>query len=170
MARLFQNQFLDSLMISSSPNQIAKDLRILGTGLSVEELSKILGIAKRTIYGYESEKNPNKIPKQYFILLRFLSGDLSYFQGWENCTIQPSSNRLKVSVDKYNTYTPNSLYGRSYELKHYLNQQAERKTKQAIEPLEKEILFLNHLLKKYRQNEEIQSKKDNVIHVNFNVR
>ncbi|CAN8140814.1 hypothetical protein THIOSC15_2520008 [uncultured Thiomicrorhabdus sp.] len=156
---MFQNTFLDKLIFLSEPYQAAKDLRVFGAQLSIKDTSKILGIAERTIKAYECPTNPPKIPTTYFISLRFLSGDLSYFHGWDNCRIHPSNNRLRIPQDKYSDYSPDSLTIKSTEISRY----AADLVREAEERKDEQIKFLTHLLDKYRDKRVFKEKESSKI-------
>lgn len=105
--RLFRNQFLDKLTNQLPPHQQVKELRNFGTNLSIEDLSNLTGLSKSTIRRYEAEWNQAKIPKWYLILLRLLSGDLSYFgEPWQDAQIHYWNKKLTTPYAKYQELTP----------------------------------------------------------------
>lgn len=86
---IFCNEFLDWLSID---NQF-KNLREQAC-LSREDLAGLLNISKHSIRRYEDE---NKAPHWYFLLLRLINGDLSFYGArWDNVTIQLHDRKLKA--------------------------------------------------------------------------
>ena len=103
MARPFENQYFDKMMISEKPYKALRQ----SLGLSRESLGQKFGISAHSIRRYETT---NKPPLWYYLLLRLSAGDLSYFGArWDNCHIDIFSGRLVTPYDKYKAYWPNEL-------------------------------------------------------------
>ena len=120
MPKLFFNEFLDKLLICTLPYEQAKDLRKFGTNKSRAELSEIIGLSSETIRRYESKWNKQKIPPWYFVLLRFLCGDLSFFGNhWKECRIYAHDQTLASPYTPHTRMRPadmNSQYSRIYQV------------------------------------------------------
>jgi len=173
---MFKNEFLDSLLVDSEPYQQVKALRVFGTQFTREQLSNLLNINPDTIRRYESYWNTAEIPRWYFIMLRFLSGDLSaYGHQWQNCKIHPADKKLRTPHSKYEGFTPMSM--NSHNSVVYQGQQAEirkltrlvEKLEKGLDALEKENALLdiqNQRLKSHNEHDDKvkeQIKKGNIL-------
>lgn len=86
----FNNEFIDWLCIGEHQFE---NLRI-ESKIDLHQLSKTLNISHHTITRYERD---NHAPKWYYMILRLLCGDLSFFGNrWHNARIQPHDRRLKA--------------------------------------------------------------------------
>lgn len=89
----FDNYFLDSL-ISQNQN-LYRDLR-RAANLSQKEMAELVGVHKASIRRYESSWNGSKVPKWYYIMLRLVNGDLSFFgDKWKGSVIQYHDRKLR---------------------------------------------------------------------------
>ncbi|WP_178862425.1 hypothetical protein [Thiomicrorhabdus cannonii] len=172
MRKLFRNSFLDGLINQRETYQQAKDLRIFGTNLSEDQLAKLIDCHPGTIRRYESATNKAKIPQWYFMLLRFLSGDLSYFgRPWIDATIDPSDRRLRTYLDKYNSYTPEDLHVKTNFI--YQGIKAELEIKRAdLEKAERLIHALrqdNELLQVQIERLEAALSSKQIVKENMNL-
>jgi len=106
---MFLHDFLDKFLIDE--NNYLKDLRTYGTGLSQDKIALLLGLNKATIRRYESSSwNKCKVPAWYPIILRFLSGDLSYFGTfWHNCRIHPADKKMSLKNFPHTRFKPSDL-------------------------------------------------------------
>lgn len=150
MAFTFNNEFLDKLRLSE-PHIYLKSLRTFGAGLNDRaELSKILGISPETIRRYESNWTNSNPPQWYELILRFLSGDLSYYGDyWHHCRIHPQTCKLSTPFDKYNAYLPRDLH-MSFNRIHQLNERELRALQQQLTSLETTIKDLELQLGAYQ--------------------
>lgn len=146
--KLFNNNFLDKITNQIEIHQLARDLRIFGSGLTRAELSKVLGVSEGSIRRYESPWNTAKIPNWYLVTLRLLSGDLSYFgQAWSDTRINPTNSKMYTPHAKYEAFTPMDLNSKTA----FIYQTAQRqviKTNLENETLKKRI-------QAYEQDQEV---------------
>ena len=108
--KLFKNRYLDKISNGLRDYELAIDLRKFGTGKTRSEIADILQLSIKTISRYESPVNRAKIPFSYFVALRFMSGDLSYFGNyWDDTRIDPWTKLLRSPYDKYKAFKPMDL-------------------------------------------------------------
>ena len=119
---LFQNEFLDSLCID--PDNMLADLRKSGTNMTRKEIADLIGVSEHSIRRYESDWRTSKPPRWYYIILRFLSGDLSYFgAAWTDAKINYWNKKLTSPYAKYLELTPMDMNGRYAQFaQHYERQ------------------------------------------------
>jgi len=107
---MFSNTYLDKFL--SDPDNYLSDLRTFGASLSQQQTAHLLGLSKATIRRYESSTwNKCKVPDWYGILLRFLSGDLSYFGNyWTNTRINPADKKLSSDYFPHLRMVPSEMH------------------------------------------------------------
>lgn len=109
MAYTLNNEFFDKLKYSEYHNYL-KSLRQFGTGLTRDQLANLTGLSVHTLRRYESQWKSTKIPQWYELLLRLISGDLSYFGShWQNVRIYPHNQRISLPEAKYKAFLPMEL-------------------------------------------------------------
>lgn len=138
MAYKHNNEFLDKLRLSE-PHIYLTDLRKIGAHLTRADLSNILGISHHSIRRYESQWENSNPPKWYELILRFLSGDLSYYGDyWHECRIHPFTCQLSTPFDKYNAYFPKDLHMQFNRI-HRLNETELRDLRANLEQIKRDI-------------------------------
>jgi len=115
----FDNYFLDSVI--SQNDNLYRDLRRMAN-LSRLEIARLVGVSEGSIRRYESHWNSSKPPKWYYIMLRLVNGDLSFFGSkWTGVTIQQHNRKLKsiystkalLPVEMYSQYNRIAIDARS---------------------------------------------------------
>lgn len=102
------NVYLDKLAHSET-HLYLKSLRI-EAGMSLDQLGYVLGLSSGSIKRYESNWQQSKPPRWYELMLRFLSGDLSFYSDqWANCRISPHNKQLSIPFNKYQSFLPREL-------------------------------------------------------------
>lgn len=103
----FDNYFLDSLI--SQNNNLYRDLRRTAN-LSRDEMAELTGVSEGSIRRYESHWQSSKPPKWYYILLRLVNGDLSFFgDKWKGSVIQHHDRKLR-SFYSIRTMEPKEMF------------------------------------------------------------
>nr|WP_279576229.1 helix-turn-helix transcriptional regulator [Thiomicrorhabdus marina] len=152
----FSNFFLDSI-ISQNDFQY-RDLRVLAN-LSRDEMAKIAGISPETIRRYENDMSYQaRVPKWYYILLRLVNGDLSFYgDKWTNAKIQNHDRKLKTSYSQ-KAVVPMEMVS-SYN-RAALNARHELREEQAkSKQLQAKVEFLENELTQSRiQNEQLSQR------------
>jgi len=103
----FENSFLDSL-ISQNEN-VYRDLRRCAN-LSRKEMAELAGVSEGSIRRYESHWKSSNPPKWYYLLLRLVNGDLSFFGGkWNGCIIQHHDRKFRTHF-VHNPMEPREMF------------------------------------------------------------
>ncbi|MCA1778749.1 MAG: hypothetical protein LC637_05025 [Xanthomonadaceae bacterium] len=110
----FHHYFFDRFLVETEPHEYATWLRKYGPAPRYQSrsgLSDLIGVSAATIRRYESEWG-SRPPKWYFLLLRFLAGDLSFYgHHWTDCRIRPDTGKLRTPVTR-EEMTPMDLNSR----------------------------------------------------------
>lgn len=130
----FDNYFLDSLI--SQNNNSYRDLRRTAN-LSQEEMADLVGVHKDSIRRYEALWNKSKVPKWYYIMLRLVNGDLSFFgHQWIGISIQKHDRKLKSHYSQ-EAMSPMELYSQYNRDALNARREANRERQKAEELLNK---------------------------------
>lgn len=90
----FDNYFLDKVI--SLNKDMYRDLR-LTANLSREEIADLVGLSVYSIRKYESHWDNAEPPKWYYLMLRLVNGDLSFFgKKWRGFVIQHHDRKLRT--------------------------------------------------------------------------
>lgn len=155
---MFQNEFLDKL--TTDPDNYLSDLRRFGLGMDQIKLAGLLGLSHATIRRYESPHwNKNKVPQWYPMVLRFLSGDLSYFGNyWVNARIHPTDRKLQTNQFPHERMVPADMHARTNAIYRNAEQENKRLQAQLDRELKKnDILEINNLQLEL-ENERLSKK------------
>lgn len=156
----FRNYFLDKLTAGS--DDIYYSLRS-SANLSRNEVAKILQISPRTIERYERDE---KAPHWYFLMLRLLNGDLSFYGNrWRDCTIQTHDRKLRNphSTIPLEPFQMNQNYNRiALDAKREARKERKRSEEmllriEAFKKINAELLIQNEILQN-RVNENNKKK------------
>lgn len=111
----FDNYFFDSAIFQSeNPYESLRNM----ANLSRDEVASIIGISSHTIRKYESNWNGRSSPpKWYYIMLRLLNGDLSFYgKKWKDVVIQHHDRKLRsqFSQKTMEPFEMNAQYNRHF--------------------------------------------------------
>jgi transcriptional regulator with XRE-family HTH domain len=138
----FRDHFLDSIVCQNE--NYCRWLRKLAN-LSKQEMADLAGVSVHSIRRYESDWESSKVPKWYYILLRLVNGDLSFFgPRWHDTRIFHHDRKLrtKFSIKAMEPAEMNANYNR-----HFLDARREARAEQAkakelqikLEAMEREL-------------------------------
>ncbi len=153
----FDNYFLDSLI--NQNDNLYRDLRKTAN-LSQQEMADIVGISKGSIRRYESHWESSKPPRWYYIMLRLVNGDLSFFGNqWNGISIQKHDRKLKshysqeamLPVELYSKYNRDAMNAR----------REANKERQKAEELQNKIKAYEEEMTSLRLRHEILTQQFN---------
>lgn len=148
----FKNYFLDKVTVGV--DNVYSPLRRTAN-LSRNDVAELLKISPRTIERYERE---GKAPHWYFLMLRLLNGDLSFYgKRWQNCTIQHHDRKLKTdfSTIPIEPFQMNKDYNRAaLDARREARQERNRANElslrvEALEKLNSELLVKHENLQNF---------------------
>lgn len=151
----FDNLFLDKLI--SQNDYMYRDLRKMAN-LSRAEMAKLVGLSENTIYRYEESMDSSKVPKWYYIMLRLVNGDLSFFGNhWIGIRIQHHDRKLKSHYSQ-EAMSPMELYTHYNQMNIWSRAEA-RNERQKSEELQNKIKAYEEELASLRLRNEILNQQ-----------